>query len=193
METGSEAIEGQNLEARTISLVQWLKLTDVPTATQLDPDDKIGLRGAFKKDGGVYADVIPPSVIEDRKQAVMHGKEPEEIEIPLLEEQNIGGQVIKAGRPKITTGGKSVSLFKEQVYAAVQQLVKLGLNIPEAKVIRGESFTMGHKERPKTKITSRSALIWELYKTKDPHISVKVGRMRNENSPASNVRLLIHK
>jgi hypothetical protein len=160
----------------------------------LDPDDKIGLRGAFKKDGGVYADVIPPSVIEDRKQAVMHGKEPEEIEIPLLEEQNIGGQVIKAGRPKITTGGKSVSLFKEQVYAAAQQLVKLGLNISEAKVIKGESFTMADEKRPKTKITSRTGLIQKLYRTKDPNISVIVERsVRNEDSPASNVRLLIHK
>ena len=193
MEKDNETAESQNLEARTTSVVQWLRLTDVPTAAQLDPDDKIGLRGAFKKEGGIYADVISPEVIEDKKRAVMEGRNPEETTILLLEKQHIGGQIIQTGHTKITSGGKHIPLFKEQVHAVAQYLVKLGLKIQEAKVIRGESFTMADERRPRTKITSRD-LIHYSYKTKDPNISVLVERDgQKENSPVTKIRLSFHK
>ena len=202
MEKDNETAESQNLEARTTSVVQWLRLTDVPTAAQLDPDDKIGLRGAFKKEGGIYADVISPELIEDKKRAVMEGRNLKETAIPLLEEQHIGSQVIQAGSTKITSErivvlkllrGKHIPLFKEQVYAVAQYLVKLGLKIQEAKVIRGESFTIADEKQPRTKITSRG-LIHHSYKTKDPNISVIVERDgQKEDSPVIKVKLSFHK
>lgn len=192
METDSKTTESQSLKARTASVVQWLRLTDVPTAAQLDPDDKIGLRGAFREESGIYADVISPEVIKDKKQAVMGGRNLEETVIPLLEKQHIGDQVVQAGPTKVTSGGKHIPLFKEQVYAVAQYLVKLGLKIPEAKVIRGESFTIADKKRPRTKIASRG-LIHHSYKTKDPNTSVIVERDgQKEGSPAIKVKLSFH-
>lgn len=180
METG----EIQNLEAKTIAIVEWLNLDSVPSAQNVDPDNKIGLQGAFRKVDGVYPDPIPAAVLEKAK------RDSTTTSIPLLESQKIGEKVIrKFAQQKtptgvslhpiqITAGGTYVPLFKEQVYAASQFLAKLGFE-PENKTTGG-SFVLGGQERVKG------------YSTKDSQIDVIVERSGpNENSPTTKIKLQI--
>ena len=192
METVEDTVETQSLERRIDDIIDRLELANVPTAAELDPDNKMALDERFQKVGGVYRDVIPPDVIKRNKQFVMKEKEPEETNTPLLEEQRAGGQVIQAEPTKITTGGKRIPLFKEQVEAAAQQLARLGVIIPETKDVKGESFAILREKKPKTKVTS-GGLIRESYKTEDPNIFVTVERRGASDSPATKVKLSFRK
>lgn len=180
-----ESVEIQNLEAKTIAIVDWLNLDGVPTALKLDPDNKLGIGGAFRKVDGFYADPIPPSVLEEAKNSS------NSTIIPLMESQRIGEKVIKKGNPtilisagkvisspRLTTGGKDIPLFKEQVYATAQFLAKLGF---EPKPKGGETFILGGQDPVKT------------YPTKDSKVKVQIVRKgTNENSPVSKIKLIIN-
>lgn len=180
MESKNETSEKKYLGVKTESIVRWLQLADVPSAAELDPDNKMGLQDSFKKDYRLYPDVVPQKVIENKKQAVLKGEAPERVQIPLLETQHIGTE--------------HIPLFKEQIYAAAQQLVRMGVNIPEEKLVTGESFIMGGKGQPKTRINSNTGTVHEKYKTKDPNISVEVVRQGQKDSGSvKKVFLSIHK
>ncbi len=170
MEPIGQRTETQNLENKTSEIVQWLGLVDVPTASQLDPDGKMGLQDAFRKYGGVYVDPIPESLIETKKRHTF--KQNGSVEISLL-----------AHKTMITTGSRIIAgspqFFKEQVFAVAQYLAKLGFEVP---TIKGETFVMTDREQSKVKT----------YSTKDPQVKVRVVRREpNEKSPVSSISLLL--
>lgn len=166
-----------NLEARTHAVVQWLKLTDIPRASDLDPENKLGVQDIFNIQGERCSRIIPLDVIKEQKRRVSKTKKTS-VETPLLEKQVLGDT--------------TVPLFKEQVYAAAQQLVELGLEIPEAKMIAGEGFAMGTRSEASTLIKTRGKIVVK-YRTKDPNISVLIEKKGHSDSEAEKITLSFHK
>jgi len=170
METTGQRTETQNLENKTNEIVQWLGLVDVPTASQLDPDGKMGLQDAFRKYGGVYVDPIPESLVETKKRHAFKQKGSAEISL-------LAHKTMVRSKSRIIAG--SHPFFKEWVFAVAQYLAKLGFEVP---TIKGETFVMTDKEQSKVKT----------YSTKDPQIKVRVARREpDERSPVSSISLLV--
>ncbi|HKB88637.1 MAG TPA: hypothetical protein VKC53_03220 [Patescibacteria group bacterium] len=170
-----ESIDNQNLEKKTMAIVEWLNLDDVPSAASIDPENKMGLQNAFKKNDGVYPDPIPEAVMEKAKKNLVRNK------VILLNSQKIGAKVLSkpGSSTQLTTGGKSVPLFKEQVYSAGQYLSKLGFE-PEPKTV-GDTFILSGQRKMQS------------YSTKDPNVRVEIQRNgQNENSPVNLIQLVIN-
>ena len=168
--------EVENLGTKTIAIVGWLNLDRVPTAAELDPENKIGLNDAYKKRDGVYPDPIPQEVVEKAMKGSAYNK------IVLLESQRIGAKILsKPGAiTTVTTGGKHVPLFREQVGATAQFLAKLGFE-PKPKK-NGETFILVGQNEIQT------------YPTTNPNIKVEVTRSgQYEDSPVSRIKLVFER
>lgn len=113
MEPATEDVNNQELELKTKEIVRWMGLQDLPSASQVDPENKLGLQGAFKKEDGVYVDPMPASVVSELIQkgnGIRH---------KLLSAQEINNT--------------NIPLFKEQAESAAQYLAKLGFDPGERK------------------------------------------------------------
>jgi hypothetical protein len=199
MTDGFEQAPLKDLAARTGQIVSWLKLNNVPTAAQVDSTGKLGLQGAFRMHDGVYFDPIPAGVIQKAKEDVNAVQEHKTIDIPLLQESRIGGEVIKP-KPKITTHGGHVTIiksagpevllnttlipiFKEQVQAVAQFLSHLGFEPPQPNATRGETFVL---------VDDHPSNV-HYYSTADPDIGVEITRNGpNDTDQATKVELIIH-
>jgi len=153
----------ETLREKTEALVKWMGLENVPNANTLDPDNKIGLQGAYVSVDGSYTDPIPASVL-DAAQRELDGKEKNggyvpPIEISLLKDQFIPYR--QDTSKTISFGARHIPLFAEQVRSVAQYLVNLGLEIPATE---GKDFTL-----PQIKET-------DLLRTKNSNISAKFYR-----------------
>ena len=166
MMEGLEQASLKDLTVKTSNIVSWLKLNSVPTAVQVDPSNKLGLKDAFRIHEGVYFDPIPPDVIQKAKEEVAKATNYTTQNIPLLQDERIGGKVMRSAEPRITVGSTLVPIFKEQVEATAQFLARLGFEPPPPRASSGETFV----------IVDENPSNVHVYKTADPKISVVVTR-----------------
>jgi hypothetical protein len=180
METSGDR-EIQLLESKTEAIIEWLGLSGVATAAELDPSGRFGLKNAFRKYNGVYADPLPQNVIDEAKKKVLGDKTNEElIKIPLLEQ--------------ISLHEETVPLFREQVFSAAQYIAKLGFELPLPGGTEGEGFVMvDHSVRRQPRVITGFGVILEAYGTKDPNIIIDIRRSSNVGNPATSIGLRIQK
>ena|ERR1035437_6276990 len=139
----------EDLKGKTEALIRWMGLENVPDAQALDPDNKIGLRGAYVLPDGSYRDPVPQSVIEAAQKELMgkgsFGEYVPPIDISLLKDQHIPRteEVIRlrngASERTSHVTDQHIPLFKEQVGAVAQYLSSLGVELPATA---GKDFTL---------------------------------------------------
>ena len=185
-------VENQTLEDRVQSIIHWMNLADVPTAKDLDPEGKFGLEGAFRKVYGIYPDPIPSSIIDQAIEEVDASEERNSIEIPILDKTSFRTRIGKStspfhrGRTTVVTTGKGpiFPLFREQVDAVAQYLVRRGFKTPKPTPIGGKNFVLigGVAEVKKD----------NYFPLDNPHLRVEFERsMPSENAPVTNVYLIV--
>lgn len=181
MEDADSHIENQPPKERdnVHALVEWMRLQDVPSAAQLDPDGGLGLKDAFREVAGRYPDPVPQSVIEQAKREVAVHVGNVYIDIPILQET-----VIPVGA-KEDGYARSLPLFREQVLAVAQYLDRLGIQTPPSTATQGDTFVL---------IGTKADRDLRVLSTKERGVSVIVRRsMLSESAPVKRVELSVCK